>query len=137
MEKKENSFYNKIRKLGQDLSERKTLAGQFMRELELSQYGFSFTSGSLQRVEAHEKELKIMQELEKRIKEQTQKVARLNRFSEHMHFLTDMEVVEIYQVIHNEEQELQMLIKKLEKLQNKNANNEGHALKIENEIKSL
>lgn len=124
MERKESNFYKKMQEIGQDLSKRKTLAGQLMRELELSQYGFSFTSGVSPLIEFHEKELKIMKELEKKIEEQTKKVEKLNKFSEHMHFLDDNEIVEIYEVIHNEEKILKEMKEKLSLIKKKLENND-------------
>ena len=51
--------------------------------------------------------------LKKKIEEQAKKVEKLNKFSEHMHFLDDNEIVEIYEVIHNEERILKELKEKL------------------------
>lgn len=53
-------------------------------------------------------------ELLLKIENQKRKVEEMNRFSERMHFLDDEQVVEMYKVIHKEEQILAALIEKLE-----------------------
>ena len=67
MAKKESSFYSKMRKISEELAKRKTLTPQLIREYELSQYGFSSTSGFSQLINAQKKESKKMEELEKKI----------------------------------------------------------------------
>ena len=113
MEKKESSFYSKMQKISEGLSKRTTLAPQLMREYELSQYGVYSQSGVSQLIEYQENKIKMIKELEKKIEEQAKKVEKLNKFSEHMHFLDDNEIVEIYEVIHNEEKILKELKEKL------------------------
>ena len=61
----------------------------------------------------------MIKQLENKIEQQTQKVEKLNKFSEHMHFLDDNEIVEIYEVIHNEEKILKGLNEKLALLKQK------------------
>ena len=51
------------------------------------------------------------EELIRLIEEQEKKVARLNKFSESMHFLEDCEVIERYQIIFSEERKLSELRK--------------------------
>lgn len=113
MAKKESSFYSKMQKISEELAKRKTLTPQLIREYELSQYGFSSTSGFSQLINAQKKESKKMEELEKKIKQQSMKVEKLNKFSEHMHFMDDQEIVEMYEVIHREEQTLNRMKEQL------------------------
>lgn len=49
-----------------------------------------------------------------KIKEKKQLVERMNKFAEYMHFMDDIELVEMYQVIHNEEKKLKALIETFE-----------------------
>ena len=111
--KKESSFYSEMQKISEELAKRKTLTPQLIREYELSQYGFSSTSGFSQLINAQKKESKKMEELEKKIKQQSMKVEKLNKFSEHMHFMDDQEIVEMYEVIHNEEKILNRMKEQL------------------------
>ena len=111
--KKESNFYDEMQKISEGLSKRKTLAPQLMREYELSQYGIFSQTGVSQLLEYQENKIKMIKELEKRIEEQAKKVEKLNKFSEHMHFMDDQEIVEIYEVIHNEEKILKELKEKL------------------------
>lgn len=113
MAKKESNFYDEMQKISEGLSKRKTLAPQLMREYELSQYGIFSQTGVSQLLEYQENKIKMIKELEKRIEEQAKKVEKLNKFSEHMHFMDDQEIVEIYEVIHNEEKILKELKEKL------------------------
>ena len=124
VEKKESSFYSKMQKISEGLSKRKTLAPQLMREHELSQYGVYSQSGVSQLIEYQENKIKMIKELEKKIEEQAKKVEKLNKFSEHMHFLDDNEIVEIYEVIHNEEKVLKELKEKLASIKNEKENQE-------------
>ncbi len=124
VEKKESSFYSKMQKISEGLSKRKTLAPQLMREYELSQYGVYSQSGVSQLIEYQENKIKMIKELEKKIEEQAKKVEKLNKFSEHMHFLDDNEIVEIYEVIHNEEKVLKELKEKLASIKNEKENQE-------------
>ena len=102
-----------MQKISEELAKRKTLTPQLIREYELSQYGFSSTSGFSQLINAQKKESKKMEELEKKIKQQSMKVEKLNKFSEHMHFMDDQEIVEMYEVIHREEQTLNRMKEQL------------------------
>lgn len=109
--KKENNFYEEMKKI--DISGRQTLAGQFLKEYEMSQAGissktdFSQTAGADIRTSAVEL-------LENAIKEKTEKIARMNKQLEHIHFRDDQEIVEMYEVVHSEEQALKKLTAKLE-----------------------
>ena len=53
--KKENNFYEEMRKIGYNLSSRKTLSVQLMREYELSQIGLTSKSGATELIEYQEK----------------------------------------------------------------------------------
>ena len=119
MVKKESSIYENARKIGDYLSSRQTLSAQLMREYDLSQIGNTSKSGIVDFIQYQEKKTNIMKELENKIAEQARKVEKLNNFSEHMHFLDDHEIVEIYEVIHNEEKVLKELNEKLALLKQK------------------
>ena len=59
------------------------------------------------------------EKLIQKIKEQQEKVDNLNKFEERMHFLDDEEKIEMYHVIHREEN----LLKELKaQIENENAN---------------
>lgn len=45
-----------------------------------------------------------------KIEEKRKKIERMNNFEKYMHFLDDCELVEMYEVIHNEEKQLKALI---------------------------
>ena len=45
-----------------------------------------------------------------KIEEKQKKIQRMNNFEKYMHFMDDVELVEMYQVIHNEEKKLKALL---------------------------
>ena len=60
---------------------------------------------------------KRIKELEDKIKKQQEKVDSLNKFEKRMDFLDDEEIIEMYNVIHQEERILKILKEQLENLQ--------------------
>ena len=111
VEKKESNIYKQMKEI--DLSKRQTLAGQLLKEYELSQVGSTVKTGSYNSLGQEKNEIEILEDL---IKAKREKLEKLNKFSEHMHFMDDQEIVEMYEVIHKEEMQLERIVKKYELL---------------------